>query len=58
MGAGDDDLAVVDNRLAVFGLEGLLIADASIMPIIPRANTNLASMMVGWRGAAMAAAAC
>jgi choline dehydrogenase len=48
---GDDDLAVVDQRLAVRGFSGLSIADASVMPASPRANTMLASMMVGWRAA-------
>jgi choline dehydrogenase len=33
--------AVVDERGRVFGYEGLVVADASIMPTIPRANTNL-----------------
>jgi len=44
---------VVDARLCVDGFEGLRIADASVMPSIPDANTNLASMMVGWRAAEM-----
>jgi choline dehydrogenase len=42
---------VVDARLAVAGVTGLAVADSSILPVIPRANTNLASMMIGYRAA-------
>jgi choline dehydrogenase len=49
MGSGGD--AVVDTELRVRGLEGLRIADASIMPEIVSANTNGASMMIGWHAA-------
>jgi choline dehydrogenase len=35
----------------VLGTEGLMVADSSILPVIPRANTNLTSMMVGHRAA-------
>ena len=42
---------VVDPELRVHGLDGLRVADASIMPDIVSANTNAASMMIGWRGA-------
>ena len=41
--------AVVDSRGAVFGVDGLLVADASIMPTIPRANTNLSTIAVAER---------
>ena len=41
MGVASDPMAVVDELGAVHGLNGLLINDASIFPIIPRANTNL-----------------
>ncbi len=41
--------AVVDARAAVLGLDGLLVADASIMPTIPRANTNLSTIAVAER---------
>lgn len=44
---GSDDEAVVDARLRVHGVEGLRIADASIMPTIPSANTHAATIMVG-----------
>jgi choline dehydrogenase len=47
MGIGED--AVVDPQLRVRGLSGLRIADASIMPDIVSANTNAASMMIGWK---------
>ena len=32
---------VVDERCRVLGVDGLVVADASVMPTIPRANTNL-----------------
>jgi choline dehydrogenase len=48
---GDDDRAVVDQQLSLRGFSGISIADASVMPASPRANTMLASMMVGWRAA-------
>ncbi|MBL7253309.1 GMC family oxidoreductase [Paractinoplanes lichenicola] len=50
---GTDAAAVVDPALAVRGVTGVSIADASIMPASPRANTMLASMMIGLRGAAL-----
>jgi choline dehydrogenase len=49
MGPATDPLAVVDARGAVHGLEGLYVADASIMPVIPRANTNAPTVVVGDR---------
>ena len=44
-GAGRE--AVVDAELRVHGVEGLRIADASVMPTIPSANTNAATIMIG-----------
>jgi choline dehydrogenase-like flavoprotein len=41
--------AVVDTRGAVLGVDGLHVADASIMPTIPRANTNLSTIAVAER---------
>ena len=44
---GRDALAVVDPQLRVHGIEGLRVADASIMPTITAGNTNAASIMIG-----------
>jgi choline dehydrogenase len=49
IGAGAD--AVVDAQLRVHGIEGLRVADASVMPDVPGGNTNLPSIMVGERAA-------
>ena len=49
MGEETDELAVCDQYGKVFGVGGLWIADASIMPNVPRANTNLPSIMIGER---------
>ncbi len=47
MGPQDDPDAVVDQYGRCHGVEGLVVADASIMPAVPRANTNLTSIMIG-----------
>jgi choline dehydrogenase len=47
MGRDDDRFAVVDDQLRVHGIQDLRIADASIMPMIPSANTYAAAMMIG-----------
>ena len=47
MGPAGDAEAVVDARGRVYGVEGLRVADASIMPTIVRANTNLTCIMIG-----------
>lgn len=44
---GSDALAVVDDRLRVRGVEGLRVADTSIMPTLVNANTHLPTMMIG-----------
>ncbi|MHB8571414.1 MAG: GMC family oxidoreductase [Candidatus Dormibacteria bacterium] len=49
MGPADSELAVVDHRCRVHGVAGLAVADASVMPALPRANTNLPTMMIGER---------
>ena len=41
--------SVVDARGRVLGLDGLVVADASVMPTIPRANTNLSAIAVAER---------
>jgi choline dehydrogenase len=48
---GADEQAVVDADLRVHGLDGLRVADASIMPALPRGNPNLACMMIGEKAA-------
>jgi len=50
---GIDAMAVVDSKLKVRGIEGLRVADASIMPLVPGGNTNAPSMMIGERAAAL-----
>ena len=47
MGPADDALAVVDAQLRVHGIDGLRVADASIMPWIVNANTNAPCIMIG-----------
>ncbi|HEY7319487.1 MAG TPA: GMC family oxidoreductase N-terminal domain-containing protein [Candidatus Binatia bacterium] len=49
MGPASDRMAVVDQRLRVHGIQNLWVGDASIMPVVSRANTNLTSIMIGER---------
>jgi choline dehydrogenase len=49
MGPKSDAEAVVDQYGVVYGTEQLRIADASILPDCPRANTNVAAMLIGER---------
>ena len=50
---GNDPMAVVNDQLQVHGIQGLRIADASIMPTIVNANTNAPCIMIGEKCAAM-----
>ena len=49
MGPDDDPMAVVDQQCRVKGLEGLRVADASVMPNCIRANTNCTTIMIAER---------
>ena len=53
MGADNDPMAVLDQRLAVRGITGLRVADASAMPTITSGNTNSPTMVIAEKGAAM-----
>ena len=48
---GMDEGAVVDAALRVRGIDGLRVADASVMPALPRGNPNLPIMMIGEKAA-------
>ena len=52
MGPDSDPAAVVDPDGKVHGLDNTYVADASIMPVVPRANTNLPTLMIAERIAA------
>ena len=56
MGAPNDPMAVVDERLRFYGLSSLRIVDASIMPTITSGNTNTPTAMIAEKGATMISA--
>lgn len=49
IGAPNNPLAVVDPQCRVYGVQGLRVADASVMPSVVSANTNMAAIMIGER---------
>ena len=53
MGLASDPMAVVDERLKVSGVEGLRVADASVMPTITSGNTNAPTMMIAGKAVTM-----
>lgn len=52
MGLPTDRESVVDSRCLVHGMNGLWVVDASVMPVLPRANTNLPTAMVAEKATA------
>jgi len=46
MGKDDNSMAVVDETFRVYGTKNLFVVDASVMPLIPSANTNLPTLML------------
>jgi choline dehydrogenase len=53
MGTANDPSAVVDERLRFYGIKGLRIVDASVMPTITSGNTNTPTAMIAEKGAGM-----
>lgn len=49
MGLASDPLSVCDGHGRVHGLERIVVADCSLMPVVPRANTNVPAVVVGER---------
>ena len=50
---GEDETSVVNSKLEVKGIKGLRVVDASVMPEIPPANTNAATIMIAEKAADM-----
>ena len=50
---GMDEMAVVDERLRVRGIDSLRVADASVMPTVVSGNTNATCVMIGEKAADM-----
>ena len=49
IGRADDPMAVVDPECRVYGVRGLRVADAAVMPSVPSANTNIPTIMIAER---------
>jgi choline dehydrogenase len=49
LGPAGDELAVCDARGRLHGLDRIVVADCSLMPVVPRANTNVPAVVIGER---------